>query len=382
VLASHFAYARWSGGAHLWIRELNLGSDAVVMFFVLSGFIIDFTSETKDKTLGAFAFSRATRVYSVALPALVITFIFDNLGNHLHPADYAGWWYEGDHPGLRFLSALTFTNEIWFSHLRPGTNGPYWSLTYEVWYYAIFAVLRFAPRKKVLLAALLALAAGPKALLLSPPFALGVWVRRRAKQEPLPNARGAVLCVVATPLLYAAFLAMDTPRDLRGITVAILGDHALASLGFSDEFIWNNLIAGLVAMHLLGFHALLERVKDDPLALPPETLAANLAFAQSSVSGGESATAQRAELDRRQTAPALSWTEKAGAFVRYLSGGTFSLYLVHYPAMQFMASVLPGRPENHWRQVGLLGSVIVFCFAFAALFERTLPELRRALRRM
>ena len=40
VLLSHFAYPRFTDGAFLVIRDLNLGSDAVVVFFVLSGFVI------------------------------------------------------------------------------------------------------------------------------------------------------------------------------------------------------------------------------------------------------------------------------------------------------------------------------------------------------
>lgn len=344
VFASHFAYARFSGGAYLWIRELNLGSDAVVLFFVLSGFIMDFTAETKDKTLGAFAFSRATRVYSVALPALAVTFVLDSVGSRLHPSDYAGWWYEGDRWGLRLLTASTFTNELWFFHLRPGSNGPYWSLTYEVWYYAIFAVLRYAPPKKRLLAALLCLATGPKPLLLGPAFALGVWVHRRTKQGPPPSLPIAALFIVAGPLLYALFLATHVPHDLKQITVALLGELSVGKLGYSDEFIWNNVIAGLVAVHLVGVHTLLTRAK---------------------ASSGDRAI----------------WGERAGALVHYLSGGTFSLYLVHYPVMQFLASALPGRPEHQLRQFFLSGGTLVVCFVFAALFERTLPELRAVLRK-
>jgi peptidoglycan/LPS O-acetylase OafA/YrhL len=343
VFASHFAYERISGGAHLWIRELNLGSDAVVLFFVLSGFIIDFAAETKDRFLGAFAFSRATRVYSVAVPALLVTFLLDYAGSHLRPSDYAGFWYEGDRWPLRALSALTFTNELWFVHLRPGTNGPYWSLTYEVWYYAIFAALRFGGRGP-LLAALLVLIAGPKPLLLAPAFALGVWVRRKTLRQTTSSPLTIALLVFGTPLLYALFLALKAPLDLRAATVELLGPAAAAKLGFSDEFLWNDLIAGLVAMHLLGVHAWLTR----------------------------------AGAGNRIDAFAAG---KSGALVHWFAGGTFSLYLVHYPALQFLASVLPGVPSDGWRQLALVTVVPAFCFAFAALFERTLPELRAALRK-
>lgn len=343
VFASHFAYQRISGGAYLWIRELNLGSDAVVLFFVLSGFIIDFAADTKDRSLGAFAFSRATRVYSVAVPALLITFLLDYAGSHLWPSDYAGFWYEGDRWPLRAFSALTFTNELWFVHLRPGTNGPYWSLTYEVWYYAIFAALRFGGRGP-LLAVLLALLAGPKPLLLAPAFMLGVWVRRKTLRETTSSPAATLFFVFGTPLLYALLLAMRAPLDLRAMTVGVLGPVRAAKLGFSDEFLWNDLIAGLVAMHLLGVHSWLTR--------------ANARSKVESIAAG-----------------------KTGALAHWLAGGTFSLYLVHYPALQFLASVLPGAPSDLWRQFVLIVAVPAFCFAFAALFERTLPELRAALRK-
>lgn len=344
VFASHFAYERISGGAHLWIRELNLGSDAVVLFFVLSGFIIDFAADTKDRSLGAFAFSRATRVYSVAFPALVVTLVFDRIGSHLRPSDYAGWWYEGDHWPLRAVSALTFSNELWFVHLRPGSNGPYWSLTYEVWYYALFAASRFSGRRRSWFVAALALLAGPKPLLLAPAFALGVWVRRTTERRaPLDPSR-AKLFVFAMPLVYWLLLALRAPLELRSITADLLGPTTVAKLGFSDEFLWNDLIAGLVALHLLGVHSWIAdaRVRKNASSLAPDS---------------------------------------AGAFVHFLAGGTFSLYLVHYPVMQFLASILPGSPQNGFRQLVLLVAVPAFCFAFAALFERTLPELRSALRR-
>ena len=52
VLLSHFAYPRFTGGDYLIIRELNLGSDAVVIFFVLSGFVIAYTAENRDRLIG------------------------------------------------------------------------------------------------------------------------------------------------------------------------------------------------------------------------------------------------------------------------------------------------------------------------------------------
>jgi len=81
VLLSHFAYERFTQGYYAFIRDYNLGSDAVVVFFVLSGFVISFAAIEKDKTAGRFAFSRMTRLYSVAIPALILTLFCDKLGD-------------------------------------------------------------------------------------------------------------------------------------------------------------------------------------------------------------------------------------------------------------------------------------------------------------
>lgn len=49
VLVSHIAYSRFSNGDLGWMRALNLGSDAVILFFVLSGFVIAFTTAAKQR---------------------------------------------------------------------------------------------------------------------------------------------------------------------------------------------------------------------------------------------------------------------------------------------------------------------------------------------
>jgi peptidoglycan/LPS O-acetylase OafA/YrhL len=344
VFVSHFAYARFSGGAYQWIRTLNVGSDAVIVFFVLSGFIIDFTADEKDTAVGQFVFSRATRVYSVAIPGLFLTLICDQIGSRFFPAAYSGWWYEGTRLPLRIVTALTFTNELWFEHLRPGTNGPYWSLTYEVWYYAIFAALRYgvAPWRAAIAGAL-ALIAGPKILLLAPSFALGVWVRRTTREREHPGRARALLYAAAAPCLYPALLLLGMPGELRSVTEAVVGaDFVRTALGFSDEFLWNGVIGGLFALHLIGVHALLSERRAEA----------------------------RSDLG-----------ERAGALARYLAGGSFSLYLVHYPALQLAACLLPGDARSPARQAFLIAGVLAFCLGFAALFERRLPELRTFLRR-
>jgi len=46
----------------------SLGHDAVVIFFVLSGYVIAFVADTRESTRTGYWTSRLARVYSVALP--------------------------------------------------------------------------------------------------------------------------------------------------------------------------------------------------------------------------------------------------------------------------------------------------------------------------
>lgn len=336
VLLSHWAYPRFTRGDHLWIRELNLGSDAVVLFFVLSGLVIAWTAGTADRTAGRYAFRRVTRLLSVAAPALLLTLLLDRLGSRLDPEAYRGWWYHPAPAWRVLLQGLSFTSEWGPFGFRPGTNGPYWSLSYEAAYYLLFGIAVFTRgARRLLLLALGALAVGVKVLALAPSWLLGVAVAR-ALREPVRRPRAACwLLVLAPPALYALLLALGLPGLLRGLTAALLGPAALEALRFSDEFLWNAVIGALAAAHLLGVAGL----------------------------GGT-------------TVP-----RRAAAAVRWLAGASFSIYLVHYPALQFLDALLPAFGPPGLRDLALLAGVLALCLGFAQLFERPLPAFRAALGR-
>ena len=144
VLLSHFAYPRFSRGDWLWVRELNLGSDAVVLFFVLSGLVISWTAAEKDRGFGAYAFARLTRLWSVVLPALVLTLVFDAVGARIDRANYVPPWLV-EAPAWEVLArGLSFSTEWTGSGFRPGSNGPFWSISYEAAYYLVFGLLALA----------------------------------------------------------------------------------------------------------------------------------------------------------------------------------------------------------------------------------------------
>src|ERR1700748_246533 len=66
----------------LFVRP-ELGHRLVMIFFVLSGYLIAFTVEKKDKGAKQYLIDRVSRLYSVVVPALILTFLFDSLGEKI-----------------------------------------------------------------------------------------------------------------------------------------------------------------------------------------------------------------------------------------------------------------------------------------------------------
>jgi peptidoglycan/LPS O-acetylase OafA/YrhL len=333
VVVTHLAYAELSGGMLAPWRLV--GNDAVMVFFVLSGFVIAYVSDEKEHTLRDYSISRLARLWSVAVPALILTILLDQLGRAINPAAYGFWWYAADDPVHRIVTALTFTNEIWFSSVRPFSNGPYWSLGYEFWYYAIFAALAyFGGWKRFAIVALLALVAGPKILLLAPIWFLGVWTYRRTKN-------GAVGVRTGLGLFFGSFAAYTLFRG-SGLPVTLLADtesrlgvgFVNEGLHFSNEFVSSFIIGPLVAAHFLGAHA---------------------------ISGQLGAV-----LDRYKGA------------VRWAAQSTFTIYLLHYPLLRFIGAL--DYDQHSPANVALVFLVVAgTCFAVGPLIERTKDGWRKGL---
>lgn len=329
------AYARFTRGDYLFIREWNLGSDAVILFFVLSGYVVAYTARQKDKTLSKFAFARASRLYSVAVPAVILTLAFDYFGSWIDPAAYRGWWWNPAPAWEVFLRSLSFTTEWTASAFRPGTNGPFWSLSYEAAYYALFGIAMFLGgwRRAVLLLLFFALV-GIKILLLVPSWLCGVWLYDRASSvslRPIPALVGFVGPIV----LYVGALSSNLPDHLMALTIASIGQQVVDALRFSNEFIWNALLGILVTFHLMAARSLFKR-----------------------------------RLKQTGLISLVSW----------LSGASFSIYLVHYPALQFWHVILPDALAPAMRDILLFGTTLLTCLVFAKAFERRLPQFRKAAR--
>ncbi len=160
----------------LWLTPYvpDFGRESVILFFVLSGYVIAFTRAHKHQSVDHYLVARMTRIYSVALPVLILSLALALLGLRLDASLYQGLYqYESLH--IYIPLHLLFAGELWTLSEQPFTVPPYWSLGYEVWYYLLFVFISFYQGwRRWLWCAVWLLIVGYKLLLLLPVWLAGV----------------------------------------------------------------------------------------------------------------------------------------------------------------------------------------------------------------
>lgn len=308
VFIGHISGRRFTGGL-FW--QVGPFMDAAVMvFFVLSGFVIAYVTDTHERDLRSYAINRIARIYSVALPALILTFVLDHFGMWLRPDFYSqSWGFSHTNDWLQYIASFTFTHRIWSYEINPGSNLPYWSLGFEVWYYVIFGAfffLRGAPRYIIGLFA--AFIAGPMILQLFPVWMMGVAAYHINKTEICPRW-AAVAIVTATILLLGILAGIDINGPF----------HIPATVPF------RYLSGAIFALNIIAFRNL------------------------------------------RLSADAGGWLEKP---IDWLAGMTFSLYLFHLPVAQFLTTVMPWPPKSPLTAVAIFGGTFLIVALLAEITER------------
>ena len=129
----------------------SFGHDAVMIFFVLSGYFISATV-LRDHVANRWSWkrdfvSRLTRLYLVLLPGLLLTIFWDGLGLAFYADSpiYSGAprpWLHDFFPVMERLNSYTFVaNTLFLQMIQAfpfGSNAPLWSLSYEFWFYVLF----------------------------------------------------------------------------------------------------------------------------------------------------------------------------------------------------------------------------------------------------
>ncbi len=332
-----------------------LGNEAVGVFFVLSGFVIRFVTETRVSTLSAYLIDRASRIYSIVLPALLFTFIVEACARRFFPGGYASF-AEPDawvHALPRLLTAATFTDGIWGLGPTPFSNGALWSLTFEVVYYVLYGILRYTRVARWFLVPLILLLVGPSIAGLFPIWLLGallfdLYAALRDRTYAVPVSTAAFLAVAAL------FTALRHPIV-----------HLLALTDNAARIAWVTRNTASIAfvrhMYPEGGINWLARFSPSYFFLAIALTAALLPL--------------MLFLDRAVPVVSLR-VERA---IRLVADSTFTLYCFHLPLLILLFSIV-GHMATTWP--GTLAAIvapILFGIAAAIPLDRLKSLIRRAL---
>jgi peptidoglycan/LPS O-acetylase OafA/YrhL len=302
VFLGHASGTNWTAG-FLW--QLGAyGDTCVVIFFVLSGFVIGYVSDEKERTPEAYVASRVARLWSVVIPALALTFVVDWLGVRAAPELYYGQpWFAGDYPALRYLASLLMVQEVWDLNLVPGVNLPFWSLSYEAFYYLFFGIIFYGRTPlKWLAVALFLVVSGPVIAMLFPVWGMGYLAYRLCRSASL----SVPLCMALA--LTGLLLLAGSPylRSLPWLQFGIMGEEVLGRY-----------VEGLAFfMHLLGVYGLARSMPKLPT--------------------------------------------RFRARITTVAATTFPLYLLHRPLIQFFSYAGPDDASSWQRRTVIIAGTLLF----------------------
>jgi peptidoglycan/LPS O-acetylase OafA/YrhL len=314
----------------------NYGQTAVTLFFVLSGYVIAYVSETREKSPRSYVASRISRLYSVVVPALILTVVLDTFGTLINPDFYQIRKILYDPPSVQgYVASLFFVNEYQifpFRGLAPGSNGPFWSLSFEATYYLVAGLLLFSKRTTGVAISLLVLfCAGSTIVALAPLWALGFYAFRRRDQLdrlirlPYLLWLGSGFMILAIPLL------MDPIRgDIVGLSFPF--GRGLLERDLGKDYA----TAFACAIHLVASRAI---------------------FADRVVLKGRNVRS-----------------------IRFLGVSTFPLYAMHFPILAFAAAVGPGDRSSAWNAAYLTIAVVLSVGLITPVCELLKVWMRNALR--
>jgi len=135
--------------------SLIFGHQAVMFFFLLSGFCIHYRQAKSlhavrgtGFNVASFGLRRIRRLYPMLLVALALTAILDQIGMHINPQFYSG---NASAPSVQAAMEIpSYSLHVMIGNLLMqgslsvatfGTNVPLWSLAYEAWFYLLYPVL-------------------------------------------------------------------------------------------------------------------------------------------------------------------------------------------------------------------------------------------------
>jgi peptidoglycan/LPS O-acetylase OafA/YrhL len=323
----------------------GFGHQAVMVFFVLSGFLISSTvlksHLSGSWSWGDYAINRSTRLYVVLIPGLLFGLLWDHAGSsrfastgiYTHAISNLGAAIPADNlTAGNFFGNLSFLQTI----LCPtfGSNGPLWSLANEFWYYVLFPVVLSA----------------------------GLAWRRKFTTAAIP--------LTALALCLAFFLGLD---KFIGFLVWMSGCvlvFAYSRLRLRTNF---RLFLYLMASFFVFWGTLFEARTSTSTVLGSD-LGVGIAFALLLFG--------ILQLEIRANSPRYM------GISRQLAGFSYSLYVLHFPMLLFLRSWIV--PQERWQPdarnffyaVFVGSGVLLFAWLISLFTEKKTHDARDLVRRV
>jgi peptidoglycan/LPS O-acetylase OafA/YrhL len=322
----------------------NAGHQAVVMFFVLSGYFIGGAvfraTERKQWLWSDYLLRRLVRLWVVLIPALLVGLFWDKLGIALGhaPSLYRG---EIDNDMLRvnvsgLLSPSVFLGNLFFLQTilvhAFGSNGALWSLAYEFWYYILFPLGFFAVRQST----------------------------------PMRQRAICAVLFVAVAYFVGFWVRASFPIWLAGVALLLVPPPQFTEAGGRRMRI-------LAAVLYAPLPLVLSRLRSVPMLVSDYVLTvATCGFLWVLLSAKQRYNARAVPVRLSRTLARFSYT----------------LYAVHTPILVFLTGMIVG--DSRWTPtpvhiaggLALLGAVYLYAFGVAALTEFHTDRIRRRIERL
>jgi lipopolysaccharide/colanic/teichoic acid biosynthesis glycosyltransferase/peptidoglycan/LPS O-acetylase OafA/YrhL len=315
-----------------WYQALAFGTgfahQAVVVFFLLSGWLVGGALLGRAARPGAvrdYAIDRLSRLWTVLVPALLLTYCLAAAASAVSGHAVNGDWYSM-HTALGNLVGLQ--NILVHPY---GNNLALWSLSNEIWYYLLFPFLlmgwfgnSLASRSAALLLALGALWLLPSALSI---YFL-IWLLGAA----------------------AAHLRIESGTALRALAALLFAGLAVALrlAGYNDDLTVQSSVQDLC--YSLLFLFCLCSMRRDTRALTPRA-------------------------------------RKLAAGAAFLASFSFTLYVLHIPLIELLWAyrgkqlLSPLEPVSMAIYAAMLTVIVALCYLVYLVFEAQTQHIRRFLKR-
>lgn len=311
VMFAHLTFPQYAG--NLISYQGELAGLAVTGFWILSGYVIAFVANEKETDIREFSVSRLARVYSVAIPSIILTMALAYLAYYI--------WHITPEPSYQYKQLwkylpvfFTLSNEIGPLHESTFSNGVFWTLSYEIWYYILFGIIFYLRGWKRYVYSLIAIIImGERIMIYFPLWLLGVALYEIHNKVSLQINRARILFffslfTIAAVRYFRIDLFLDSyVGNNLGINLHKLAD----SMNFPDHYMYGF----LVSINIFSARYCNFKFIEKPLIKK---------------------------------------------VIRYCAGYTFALYLFHVPLRDFIAKLIHLKPGSIPGLL-ILSTTILFC---------------------